>query len=50
MSDVRRAKMAERAEATKVFYAQLTAGQQKVFDAEAMPQRHRGHHAHRRHA
>lgn len=50
MSDVRRARMAERAEATKAFYAQLTAEQQKVFDAEAMPQRHRGHHAHRRQA
>ncbi|MHB1187524.1 Spy/CpxP family protein refolding chaperone [Thiobacillus sp.] len=50
MSDVRRAKMAERAEMTKAFYAQLTAEQQKVFDAEAMPQRHRGRHAHRHHA
>jgi hypothetical protein len=50
MSDVRRAKMAERVEATKAFYAQLTPQQQKVFDAEAMPQRHRGHHGHRHHA
>jgi protein CpxP len=47
MSEVRRARMAERAEATKAFYAQLTAEQQSVFDAEAMPGRHRDHH--RRH-
>ena len=49
-SDMRRAKMAERAEAIKAFYAQLTPEQQKVFDAEAMTGRHRGHHAHRHHA
>jgi len=47
MSEVRRARMAERAEATRVFYAQLTAEQQSVFDAEAVPARHRDHH--RRH-
>jgi periplasmic protein CpxP/Spy len=46
MSEVRRARMAERAEATKAFYAQLTAEQQSVFDAEAMPGRHRDHHRH----
>lgn len=46
MSEVRRARMAERAEATKAFYAQLTPAQQSVFDAEAMPKRHRDHHRH----
>jgi hypothetical protein len=46
MSEARRAKMAERAQAIKAFYAQLTPEQQSVFDAEAMPGRH-GHHAHR---
>jgi len=49
-SEMRRVRMAERAEAIKTFYAQLTPEQQKVFDAEAMPKRHRGHHAHRHHA
>lgn len=44
-SEMRRAEMAERAEAIKAFYAQLTPEQQKVFDAEAMTGRHRGHHA-----
>lgn len=44
MSDVRRAKMMERAQVTKAFYAQLSPEQQSVFDAEAMPNRHRGHH------
>ena len=43
MSEVRRAKMVERAQATKAFYAQLTAEQQAVFDAEAKPGRHQGH-------
>ncbi len=43
MSEVRRARMLERAQATKVFYAQLSAEQQAVFDAEAKPGRHRGH-------
>jgi Spy/CpxP family protein refolding chaperone len=47
MSDVRRARLAERAEAIKAFYAQLTPEQQGVFDAEAMPGRFRGHHPHR---
>jgi Spy/CpxP family protein refolding chaperone len=47
MSDVRRAKMVERAEATKAFYAQLTPEQQAVFDAEAKPGRHQGHGRHR---
>jgi len=47
MSDMRRAKMAERAKAIKAFYAQLTPEQQRVFDAEAMPGRHmKGHHSH----
>jgi hypothetical protein len=49
MSEVRRARMAERAEATKAFYAQLTPAQQSMFDAEAMPKRHRDHHRHHRH-
>ena len=49
-SEMRRVKMAGRAEAIKAFYAQLTPKQQKVFDAEAMPMRHRGHHAHRHQA
>lgn len=47
MSDARRAKMAERAQAVKAFYAQLTAEQKKVFDAEANPGFHRGHGQHR---
>lgn len=44
MSEARRARMAERAEAIKAFYAQLTPAQQKVFDAEAMTGHHRGQH------
>lgn len=47
MSELRRAKMVERSQATKAFYAQLTPEQQGVFDAEAMPDRHRGHGQHR---
>jgi protein CpxP len=35
MSDMRHAKMVERAQATKTFYAQLTPEQQSVFDAQA---------------
>ena len=46
MSDLRRARMLERSQATKAFYAQLTPEQQGVFDAEAMPGRHRGHDRH----
>lgn len=48
MSEVRRAKMVERAQATKAFYAQLSAEQQAVFDAEAKPGRggHGGKHHH----
>ena len=46
MADQRRAKMALRAEAIKTFYAQLSPEQQGVFDAEAMPSRHRGHRHH----
>ena len=46
MSDLRRARMLERSQATKAFYAQLTPAQQGVFDAEAMPGRHRGHDRH----
>jgi protein CpxP len=47
MSELRRAKMLERTRTIKTFYAQLTPEQQKVFDAEAMLHRHRGHHQHR---
>ncbi len=44
MAEARHARMVERAATVKAFYAQLTAEQQKVFDAEAMPQHsHRGH-------
>jgi hypothetical protein len=46
ISEQRRARMAERAEATKAFYAQLTPEQQGVFDAEAKPDRYRGHRQH----
>jgi hypothetical protein len=42
MSELRRAKMVEHSQATKAFYAQLSPEQQTVFDAEAMPGRHRG--------
>jgi hypothetical protein len=49
MSEVRRARMAERVEATKTFYAQLNPEQQRVFDAEAMPGRHHGHRHHHGH-
>ena len=49
MADKRHARMAERAEAIKALYAQLTPEQQKVFDAEAMPGGHHGgHRFHRR--
>jgi len=46
MSEVRRAKMLERSQAIKAFYAQLSPEQQSVFDAEAMfdPQQGHGHH------
>lgn len=51
MADKRHARMAERAEAVKAFYAELTPEQQKVFDAEAMPGGHHGgHRFHRRHS
>ncbi len=43
MSEVRRARMLEHAQATKAFYAQLTPEQQAVFDAEAAPRHHGGH-------
>lgn len=48
MAEMRRARMTERAEAIKTFYAALTPAQQAVFDAEAMQKRH-GHHHPRRH-
>lgn len=46
MSDARRTRMLERNQAIKTFYAQLNPEQQKVFDAEAMPDpvRAREHH------
>ena len=47
MSDMRRAKMLERAQATKAFYAQLTPQQKSVFDAEAMPSHQQGKNGHR---
>ncbi len=47
MSELRRTKMVERSQAIKAFYGQLTAEQQSVFDAEAMPNRQQGHHQHR---
>lgn len=51
MSDMRRAKMVERAGAIKAFYVQLSPEQQKVFDAEAMPKRsHQNHHHFRHHS
>lgn len=43
MSEARRVRLAERAEATKAFYAQLSPDQQRVFDAEAVTGRHHGH-------
>jgi periplasmic protein CpxP/Spy len=46
VSEVRRARMAERVAATKAFYAQLSAEQQRVFDAEAMLGLQRGHRHH----
>ena len=46
MSDLRHAKMLQRIQATKVFYAQLSPEQQSVFDAQAMPGRHGGHDHH----
>lgn len=48
-SEARRVRLAERVEATKAFYAQLTPDQQRVFDAEAIPGSRHGHHGHRRH-
>lgn len=48
MSEARRVRLVERAEATKAFYASLSPEQQRVFDAEAVPGHHHGHrHAHR---
>lgn len=42
MSEQRRARMVERAEAVKSFYVQLTPEQQSVFDAKAKPARQHG--------
>jgi periplasmic protein CpxP/Spy len=47
MSESRRARMLERTQAIKTFYSQLNPEQQKVFDAEGMPNRHREQHPHR---
>ena len=45
LSETRQAKMLERSQAIKAFYAQLNPEQQKVFDAEFRLQReHGGHH------
>lgn len=49
LSDARRVRMAERSEAIKAFYAQLTPEQQAVFDAEARMGRHHKGHGHRPH-
>jgi len=47
-ADQRRTHMAERVEAVKQFYTQLSPEQQKVFDAEAMGFfKGHGHHGHR---
>jgi len=46
-SDQRHARMVERTQAIRTFYAQLSPEQQSVFDAETMPGRHHGHHNHR---
>lgn len=46
VSDQRHARMVERSQAIKAFYAQLTPEQQSVFDAEAMSGRHEGEHHH----
>ncbi|MDM0055114.1 Spy/CpxP family protein refolding chaperone [Variovorax fucosicus] len=45
----RSARFAQRAEATKTFYAVLTPEQQKTFDTESMRRGHRGDHGHRGH-
>lgn len=45
LAEARQARMAQRTEAIKAFYSQLTPEQQKVFDAEATAHRmQRGHH------
>lgn len=46
MRDARTADMDRMSTATKAFYAQLTPEQKKVFDQEAIPRRHGGHHGH----
>lgn len=43
------AEMDRRADATKAFYAVLTAEQKKVFDAETLRRGHRGHGGHGHH-
>lgn len=48
LADERRARMIERAETVKRFYAQLSPEQQSVFDAEARLSRS-GEHRHHRH-
>jgi periplasmic protein CpxP/Spy len=49
MSDMRHARMVERTQAIKTFYAQLTPEQQSVFDAETVQHRHQGHEGHHNH-
>ncbi len=43
MAEMRHARMTQRIAATRAFYAQLSAEQQQVFDAEAMTGRDHGH-------
>jgi hypothetical protein len=43
------AEMDRRGEATKAFYATLTAEQKKVFDAQTVRRGHGGHHGHGHH-
>ena len=47
MAEMRHARMTQRIAATRAFYAQLSAEQQQVFDAEAMTGRDHGHRHHR---
>jgi len=46
LRNARIAEMDRRAEATKAFYATLSPGQQKTFDAETVRFAHRGGHGH----
>jgi Spy/CpxP family protein refolding chaperone len=46
MADQRHARMVQRAETVKQFYAQLSPEQRATFDSEARMSRHMGHHRH----